>query len=113
MLSGRAVLPFSNRFNPHDGINSMIEMHAIVKGRVQGVGFRATVRAHASALGLTGYVRNLPDGRVELVAQGDQDKLDQLLVQLRQESGAHIENIAANTRLPMRSYDAFSITHDW
>ena len=42
-----------------------------VSGRVQGVGFRAAARRRAQELGLNGYARNLPDGCVELLAQGD------------------------------------------
>lgn len=42
----------------------------LVAGRVQGVGFRAATRAQASALGLSGQARNLPDGRVEVLAAG-------------------------------------------
>jgi len=44
----------------------------LVSGMVQGVGFRWFVARHARALGLTGYARNLPDGRVEVVACGAQ-----------------------------------------
>lgn len=44
-----------------------------VRGRVQGVGFRWWTRARALELGLVGYARNLPDGRVEVLAQGDRE----------------------------------------
>ena len=44
-------------------------------GRVQGVGFRATVRHLARGFVVTGFVRNLPDGRVELVAEGSQEEI--------------------------------------
>jgi acylphosphatase len=47
-------------------------------GRVQGVGFREFVRHHATVLRLRGWVRNAPDGTVELLAAGDPDALDQL-----------------------------------
>ncbi len=50
----------------------------LVEGRVQGVGFRYFVRRQAHALGLSGWVRNLPDGRVEARAQGDPAALERL-----------------------------------
>ena len=49
-----------------------------VRGRVQGVGFRYFAQRAAVELGLTGYVRNLDDGRVEVFAAGPADRLDQL-----------------------------------
>ena len=56
----------------------MQRLHAYVEGKVQGVYFRATTRERAKELGLVGWVRNLPDGRVELVAVGDRAALDAL-----------------------------------
>jgi acylphosphatase len=50
-----------------------------VSGRVQGVSFRAYARQKASELGLTGYVRNLSNGDVEILAQGAEDPLSQLV----------------------------------
>jgi acylphosphatase len=58
-------------------------LSAIVHGRVQGVFFRDSTRTQAIALGLTGYVRNLPDGAVETVAEGAREALESLLAQLR------------------------------
>ena len=61
-----------------------VSLRAVVRGRVQGVGFRDFVYTRARFLGLTGYVRNLPDGRsVEVVAEGLRDGLEQLLGYLR------------------------------
>ncbi|MBL9018178.1 MAG: acylphosphatase [Myxococcales bacterium] len=54
-------------------------VHAIVSGRVQGVSYRATTADEADGLGLTGWVRNLPDGRVELEAEGPDDAIAALL----------------------------------
>jgi acylphosphatase len=54
----------------------------IVNGRVQGVGFRYFVLREAQALGLSGWVRNLPDGRVEVLAHGDPDVVNALEARL-------------------------------
>ena len=57
-----------------------VSLRAVVRGHVQGVGFRDFVYTRARFLGLTGYVRNLPDGRsVEVVAEGLRSALEQLL----------------------------------
>ncbi|MDR7483499.1 MAG: acylphosphatase [Armatimonadota bacterium] len=56
-----------------------VRVHAWVRGRVQGVGFRFFVAHHARALGLAGWVRNLADGRVELVAEGPQPAVEALV----------------------------------
>lgn len=54
-------------------------LHVVVSGRVQGVGFRYATHAEALRLGLGGWVRNLPDGRVEAVFVGDRATLEQML----------------------------------
>lgn len=57
-------------------------LHATVQGRVQGVGFREFTHRYAAALGLTGWVRNRPDGSVDLEAEGPRAALDELLRRL-------------------------------
>lgn len=60
-------------------------------GDVQGVGFRYTVRKIANQMGVTGGVENLPDGTVQLVAEGADDLLQRFLMQVRASRlGAHI-----------------------
>jgi acylphosphatase len=59
-----------------------VRLTALVDGLVQGVGFRWWVRAQARGLGLTGTVENLPDGRVKVVAEGDQRTCRELLALL-------------------------------
>ena len=54
-------------------------IHLIVSGRVQGVNFRNNTRRKAIELGLNGYVRNLPDENVEVVAQGDDERIKELI----------------------------------
>lgn len=65
-----------------------MRLSAIIYGRVQGVFFRDFARRQAWDLGLTGYVRNLPDGTVEAVAEGPRDALEQLLQRLKVGSSA-------------------------
>ena len=55
------------------------QIHLLLRGRVQGVGFRFFVRDCARQLGLTGWVRNLADNRVEAVASGEQQRLQQFV----------------------------------
>lgn len=58
-------------------------IHALVEGVVQGVGYRYFVLKTAGSLGLGGWVRNLPDGRVETYAEGNQEDLKHLIAQLQ------------------------------
>lgn len=62
----------------------MIRAHVIVSGRVQGVFFRSETQNEAIKQGLTGWVQNLPDGRVEAVFEGEKDKVDRLIRFCRQ-----------------------------
>ena len=57
----------------------MPSLHAVVLGDVQGVGFRYFVQRRAEEMGLAGWVRNLPDGSVEVVAEGSRAALGRLL----------------------------------
>jgi acylphosphatase len=59
-------------------------IHVFVRGAVQGVGFRHFVRRTGRNLGLSGWVRNLSDGRVEVHAEGQSEHLQQFLERLRQ-----------------------------
>ena len=72
----------------------MKRYHYIVKGYVQGVGFRWRAARNAAALNLTGWVRNLPDGRVELEVQGEPENIDRLLPSIEHNSyGIEITHI--------------------
>ena len=65
------------------GARDSARLVARVEGRVQGVGYRAFVRERAVALGLSGWVRNLPSGDVDLEAEGPRANLDRLLRDLQ------------------------------
>lgn len=72
-------------------VQDIYEMHALVKGLVQGIGFRAITKHYATHLGLKGTVRNLSDGSVEIYAQGSKKNLQDLMDKLNEEVGS--ENI--------------------
>ncbi|TAK78372.1 MAG: acylphosphatase [Gammaproteobacteria bacterium] len=59
-------------------MTSQICIHCYVSGKVQGVWFRASTKEQADQLGISGWVRNLPDGRVEVLACGDKNSIDTL-----------------------------------
>ncbi len=86
-------------------------LYAVAHGRVQGVGFRDFIARRAASLQLSGYVRNLPDGRsVEVYAEGSRAALEQLLIQLREGPGAaHVQRVDAEWRTPQGGYGGFGI----
>ncbi len=88
------------------------EMHAIVKGNVQGVGFRALTRYYATSMGLTGTVRNLPDGTVEIYAHGSKKRLEDLIQRLKQETFPGEIEEAAIEFFPIEApHEDFRILH--
>ena len=64
-------------------------MQVLYSGRVQGVGFRYTAKTVAAGFEIVGVVRNLPDGRVELLAEGTQDELDGFRLAIRDSGLEH------------------------
>ncbi|WP_397547453.1 acylphosphatase [Rhodothermus marinus] len=91
-------------------LDAQARLEARVTGRVQGVGFRQFVRYHARRLGLTGWVRNEPDGSVYLVAEGPRELLEQLLDVVRQgPPAARVDEVQVHW-LPARGeFEAFEI----
>ncbi len=81
------------------------------EGRVQGVGFRYTVKSLAKGYEVTGTIRNLPDGRVELRAQSDEaEELTDFLTAIRESTLAgHIQNETATTTQPDPTLRGFAI----
>ena len=66
-----------------------MHLHAVVRGRVQGVGFRYTVKTVANGYEVTGSVRNLTDGRVELIAEGTREELESFRASIREAGLEH------------------------
>ena len=87
-------------------------LHLLIDGRVQGVGYRWFARNAGRELGLTGKIRNLPDGRVEIHAAGDPDKLAELIGRLREgPPAARVQTIAEEELATVPDWDSFDIDH--
>ncbi len=90
----------------------MVQLNALFKGKVQGVFFRDTIRRYALHYRLKGFVRNLADGSVELVAQGPRETLDQLLKDIHDHPrGAVIRSCDAKFTNSETIYQQFTVQH--
>jgi acylphosphatase len=88
----------------------MERLHCVVQGRVQGVGFRAFVRARAVSLALTGWVRNVGYDRVEIIAEGPRERLEALLTDLRRgPSMAHVQSVTSEWLPATGAFHAFRV----
>jgi acylphosphatase len=76
---------------------------------VQGVGFRYTALGIAQKLGLTGWVRNLADGRVELVAEGSEKSLEECLNQIRDGMSGYVRHVSFTWEAATGEWPHFSI----
>ena len=86
-------------------------IHAIVRGRVQNVCFRAFVQEKATALGLIGFVQNRIDGTVEAVAEGSASAIDAFCTWLREEGSplSRVDEVVRVDRTPEGRYQGFTI----
>ena len=83
----------------------------VISGRVQGVGFRWFTREAAQREGVTGWVRNLPDGRVEALVEGEAESVDRMERVLRQgPGGARVKNVFVDHDEATGSFKDFSVT---
>lgn len=88
-------------------------IHLLISGRVQGVFFRVRCQTLAQRLGLSGWVRNLGDGRVEVLAEGEAEDVGQLLDWCRQgPSGGRVEEVIVDEALPQGDQMSFRIEQD-
>jgi len=87
-----------------------VRLHASVTGIVQGVGFRYFTRSAGTRLGLTGWVRNLADGSVELVAEGPRVSLEELLALVREgPAGSAVRHVAADWSRATNEFRDFGV----
>jgi acylphosphatase len=88
----------------------MVAKHIIYKGNVQGVGFRYTSQRIANRHHLTGYVKNLPEGSVEMLAQGKLQDVDDCIEEIQESFGGYIRLAQMNEVPPNPGYTSFNIT---
>ena len=90
----------------------MIQERVITyRGRVQGVGFRYTTTRVADRFAVTGFVQNLPDGRVLLTAQGEPDELDRFITAVNDAMSAYIDGREVEERPAGEPFASFSVRH--
>ena len=89
-----------------------VRVHVFIEGRVQGVFFRANIREEASLLGLTGWVRNCWDGRVEAVFEGEKEKVERVIAWCKKgPPGAMVRDVEINWEQVTGEYETFSIEY--
>lgn len=84
-------------------------VHVIYSGNVQGVGFRFTARSVAAKYAITGFVRNLTDGDVELLAEGDRSDLERFLEELSDDMAGYISDRHVSWGAARGVYSSFGI----
>ncbi len=85
-------------------------VHVLIKGRVQGVFFRAATQREAKRLGITGWVKNRPDGAIELMAEGEEDAIRELTSWANHgPSAARVDSVDVRWRGYTGEFPEFSI----
>ena len=88
----------------------LVARRYVISGRVHGVGFRFFTEATAAREGLDGWVRNLPDGRVEIAAEGDAEALERFERHIRHgPPGASVDHVEVDEATPSARHTGFSI----
>jgi len=91
---------------------SVCQLNCWFEGRVQGVGFRYQTACVAKGFDVTGTVKNLPDGRVHLYAEGDEAEVLAFQQEVASEMESYIRNAEVKTSMGERSCRGFSIVHE-
>lgn len=85
-------------------------LEVVISGRVQGVWFRASTRDQARRLGLSGWVRNLPDGRVEAVLEGEESRLQAMLDWCHAgPPGARVDHVEVRRGVATGEFEGFDV----
>jgi len=89
----------------------MVRANIVVSGRVQGVFYRAHTQREAALLGLAGWVRNLNNGRVEILVEGDREKVDGLIAAVKEGPPmSHVEDVDVSWLEYQGEFEEFEIT---
>lgn len=93
-------------------MKSKARAHIFVSGKVQGVFLRYNTRREAQKLGITGWIWNLPDGRVEAVFEGEKDKIEKIIEWLRKgPTFTKIEKVEVKWEKPKNKFKDFRMTY--
>ena len=95
---------------------AMLRIHFIASGRVQGVGFRDFVCRIGQSIEITGYAKNLPDGTVEIVAEGEEEKLSEFarrLEGIKTPNGIRVDRLdeIEKRKISARSFASFGVKY--
>jgi acylphosphatase len=85
--------------------------HIYYSGRVQGVGFRYTAQRIAQRFAVTGWVRNLPDGRVEMTVEGSDEEAEAFLAGLADSMADNIQSVQQRNEAETGEFSSFEIVH--
>ena len=93
-------------------VNRKMQLFVLISGKVQGVGFRNFTQLNARKLGVNGYAKNLPNGKVEVVAEGDKSQLDALIALLKRGPRfARVDSLDVDERPFTGEYESFGIRY--
>ncbi|CCJ37157.1 acylphosphatase [Methanoculleus bourgensis MS2] len=109
-FTGGAALPGIDKSPAAESMNMAVRVRVWISGLVQGVGFRWAVEDEARAEGVTGWVRNLPDGRVEAVFEGDEVPVRRVVEFCRRGPAlARVDDVEAVREEYSGEFEGFSI----
>jgi acylphosphatase len=104
--------PLGTRVKLTIEVSQKMQLYILISGHVQGVGFRDFTRRQAMELGVRGYAKNLPNGKVEVVAEGDKVTLDRFVTVLRKGPPAsHVDDVKIEERPFSGTYTTFEIKY--
>ena len=109
-LAGRRGYAIVTNIAVMQNIAEAVRVYLKIDGRVQGVYFRASTVAQAQSLGVTGWVRNCPDGSVEVVAEGARDRIERLIEWCRRgPEGARVRHVQIEWEPAQNNFTGFGI----